>query len=336
MTNNIITCPRCNGKTFVDKNDIIKLGRENLWRPGVCNYCSGTGKVLFEFAMKNPIDSLLLEQPSIDFNLTNKKLLYNINEIFDTEIKNSENRFFQYGNYPELFRIPTDEEVKTYKIYNSEYLFALCLNYDGDDLYHITYDEKNGFFIKNGSSIMNSDFRLKYPIKIADKISEIFGIDYFKEKFIERYNDDYYDYQEASFHQYEDDIEDNIPDVFNPKKDMRLLYKEILAEQYFSDHKEYSKNKFKEFFKKSEIVDFSKIEAFYETKPYTEDFMKFINEINQKANEKRYLFLEFYQSAYIGIIDTKNVSAESSSILLKYGIIYNKMDVSDQVYELLC
>ena len=36
-----IKCPRCNGKAYVDNEDIRRLGMELSWNPGTCRYCNG-------------------------------------------------------------------------------------------------------------------------------------------------------------------------------------------------------------------------------------------------------------------------------------------------------
>ena len=52
-----ITCPRCLGKGHVDEEDIIRLNRQGKWRPGVCAYCSGSGKVSNEVLSRVPVDA---------------------------------------------------------------------------------------------------------------------------------------------------------------------------------------------------------------------------------------------------------------------------------------
>jgi hypothetical protein len=42
---NYMICPRCFGKGFVDLNDIIRLGMEEEWEQGYCDYCDGQGNV---------------------------------------------------------------------------------------------------------------------------------------------------------------------------------------------------------------------------------------------------------------------------------------------------
>ena len=43
---NLVVCPRCYGKAYVDLNDIKRLGMEHTWHhAGPCGYCDGTGRV---------------------------------------------------------------------------------------------------------------------------------------------------------------------------------------------------------------------------------------------------------------------------------------------------
>ena len=336
MKESLKICPRCEGKTYVDNNDIIRLKRERFWSPGICNYCLGKGQVTIEFMEKNAVDSMYIDHFTPE-NLMKIKLELpkELINILDHTSIHREKRFFQYGNYPELFRIANKEETRRYSEFNDqEYLFALCLSFDGDDYYHLVYNiSKKGYYIKNGSNKTKSIDRLKYPIKIADKLFDIFEGSNTTEKLIESDDDEYSNYQESSFHQYE--IEEKIPSLFNPQKDMRIIFKELAPEQYFSDHKEYSVPQFIEFWKKTNLTHFYNIENFYSTKPYTDDYMEMVNSANINAKETRFLFAEFYQSAFIALIDSNRITNENLATLLKYGIIYNKIDVSDEVYKLL-
>lgn len=45
-SDNLVVCPRCYGKAYVDLNDIKRLGMEHKWsHAGPCGYCDGTGRV---------------------------------------------------------------------------------------------------------------------------------------------------------------------------------------------------------------------------------------------------------------------------------------------------
>ena len=45
-SDNLVVCPRCYGKAYVDLNDIKRLGMEHTWsHAGPCGYCDGTGRV---------------------------------------------------------------------------------------------------------------------------------------------------------------------------------------------------------------------------------------------------------------------------------------------------
>ena len=46
ISENLVVCPRCYGKAYVDLNDIKRLGMEHTWHhAGPCGYCDGTGRV---------------------------------------------------------------------------------------------------------------------------------------------------------------------------------------------------------------------------------------------------------------------------------------------------
>ena len=46
ISENLVVCPRCYGKAYVDLNDIKRLGMEYKWHhAGPCGYCDGTGRV---------------------------------------------------------------------------------------------------------------------------------------------------------------------------------------------------------------------------------------------------------------------------------------------------
>jgi hypothetical protein len=42
---NLVDCPRCLGKGYVDEQDIKRLKQELRWQPGTCAYCNAKGKV---------------------------------------------------------------------------------------------------------------------------------------------------------------------------------------------------------------------------------------------------------------------------------------------------
>lgn len=51
-----IECPRCQGKAFVDLDDIRRLNRLLKWVPAPCAYCYGSGRVTKEMLSKVPVD----------------------------------------------------------------------------------------------------------------------------------------------------------------------------------------------------------------------------------------------------------------------------------------
>lgn len=346
MADNLIICPRCNGKTFIDFDDITRLKREKYWKVGKCGYCLGNGKVDADFVKENHPGSFFVIQYTIEEKEEDERIKQNIKQdlpkeilkIIDSEIFSTEKFSFQYGNYPYLFQIADKEKIVTYldlhSLNRNEYLFALCLNYDGDDHYHLIYDYvKKGYYLKNGHRNYKSEDRLKYPIKIGTKLNDIFFDKKIEDQLINVNDATYYNFQENSYYEYE--INEIIPSLFNPQKDMRILFQKLSPESYFTDHKEFSIGEFKNFCNKTGLNNYCNIDTFFDSKPYTSDFMKIINDANIGIGEKRFLFVTFYQSDFKAIIDTKNMKEQDIAILLKYGIIYNKLDVSEDIYRLL-
>ncbi len=55
-----VKCPRCQGKGFVDWDDIRRLNRQLKWVPAPCAYCDATGKVEKELLSKVAVDCMYL------------------------------------------------------------------------------------------------------------------------------------------------------------------------------------------------------------------------------------------------------------------------------------
>lgn len=51
-----LECPRCQGKAFVDWDDIRRLNKVLKWAPGPCAYCYGSGKIDKEMLSKVAVD----------------------------------------------------------------------------------------------------------------------------------------------------------------------------------------------------------------------------------------------------------------------------------------
>jgi serine/threonine protein kinase len=45
LKNELIKCPRCLAKGYVDLDDIVRLGNEEFWLPGPCALCDQSGKI---------------------------------------------------------------------------------------------------------------------------------------------------------------------------------------------------------------------------------------------------------------------------------------------------
>ena len=55
-----IECPRCLGKGYVNKADIIRLDKQLYWAPGDCAYCKKAGKVDASLISKIAADEMYL------------------------------------------------------------------------------------------------------------------------------------------------------------------------------------------------------------------------------------------------------------------------------------
>jgi len=61
MEDVLIDCPRCLGKGFVDKQDVIRLRRMFFWMPGpICAFCNGLKRVNRSFAYRFNADDWFL------------------------------------------------------------------------------------------------------------------------------------------------------------------------------------------------------------------------------------------------------------------------------------
>ncbi|OMQ11275.1 hypothetical protein [[Flexibacter] sp. ATCC 35103] len=56
FSNKNLECPRCQGKAFVDWDDIRRLNKVLKWAPGPCAYCYGSGKIDKEMLSKVAVD----------------------------------------------------------------------------------------------------------------------------------------------------------------------------------------------------------------------------------------------------------------------------------------
>lgn len=80
INNKIIACPRCNGKGFVEADDIKKLDKIHIWAPGECAYCDGFGLI-----KKKKTESLNIDDESHVSKITEKKVRGTIKELLDVE-----------------------------------------------------------------------------------------------------------------------------------------------------------------------------------------------------------------------------------------------------------
>jgi hypothetical protein len=137
-----IECPRCQGKAFVDWEDIRRLDKELKWTPAPCAYCLGSGKVDKEMLTKVPVDYTYL---TID--LTESEM---------EKIKEGDKATLEKGKMRELF---LDDLI--------QYAQHHYLNHKMDaqsiaDLYLKTEDEAAIFSVER-----------KYLIQYVEKIIEL-------------------------------------------------------------------------------------------------------------------------------------------------------------------
>lgn len=59
-----MTCPKCLGKGYVDKNDIERFKMEDWWEMGICDYCSAEGYVPRGYTRKKSIYGNISEEES--------------------------------------------------------------------------------------------------------------------------------------------------------------------------------------------------------------------------------------------------------------------------------
>lgn len=337
----MIDCPKCQAKGYIDKNDIERFQKEDKWIEGKCDYCIGM-KIVPDFYVSQNDPSTFSTLAEI--NKQKEEDLIDYTNILPQEIKlllqyvehNPTLNSFQFGNYPYLFKIATEEDIETYALNKKEeYLVAQCFSVD---FYfcHLVYNfNSKHYYITNIKEGRSKKEKLKKPIKVANTLSELFENKPFERVLVEEYDDEYEDYNSNSYYNYAKDITGKVPDYFIPNKDMRTLYQELSPTSFFSDHKEYSTTLFKEYCDKNGLNEYVDIENFFNYKPQTEDFLNLIQLANDNLNTPKFLFIEFYQSAYVGILNIDCISDYHLSVLLKYGVIYNRIDVPERIYDIL-
>lgn len=82
-------CPRCNGKKFVDWEDIRRLNNLLKWTPGPCAYCNASGK----------IDPEMLSKVAVN----NVYLTFDLPESEMEKIKNGDEKTVEKAKQHELF-----------------------------------------------------------------------------------------------------------------------------------------------------------------------------------------------------------------------------------------
>jgi len=91
-----IKCPRCNGKAYVDNEDIRRLGMELSWNPGTCRYCNGKAIVDEEiikivsvlddpYHLKNDIDSDVSMNIDQDEDVVDEEIIKTVSVLDDPD-----------------------------------------------------------------------------------------------------------------------------------------------------------------------------------------------------------------------------------------------------------
>ena len=90
----LIECPRCLGKGNVDDEDILRLGKKNIWYPDKCALCKGKGKTTKENAVNVSNENIFIsnideknEKKIISKNSSINSKKEMINSIFGKHLK---------------------------------------------------------------------------------------------------------------------------------------------------------------------------------------------------------------------------------------------------------
>lgn len=272
----------------------------------------------------------------------NKSYKIELDKLYSSQNFKEEKTYFQFGNYDYRFKFINDNERKNYDLSNSdEYLVAISLSYDLDDHFHLVYNEKQeAYYIRNGASSSTSQSvggnkRLLKPIKIGKSLIEIFGNEKFYEILEDLNNHEYNLFCEIQFHGGEETMNGPIPSAFIPNEDLRLYVQKTCSNCYLTSHEEYNTKKFTDFLSKKSIDKYFNVDTFFSKRLHPKDFIEVLNKINQDIGRKRFLFIEFFPSGWYAIIDTDDLTKYDFLNYLKLGLIYNKIDIPEEIYEQL-
>ena len=269
--------------------------------------------------------------------VTKRNSMKDLNELYSSEDFKLGKIYFQYGNYPYLFKFADGSEIiASCEMNNTESLIAICLSHGLDDLYYLVYNtDKKGYYLKNGKAIEDKDERLKYPIRMANSLNELFGTKNIETKLIFLKNEEFDYLSEKVYNEYEESIKDNLPSFFIPNQDLRIFFKQNCNTCFFSDHKEINIQRLYDFSKRTSLMTIKEIDDFVMFCPNYKSYMEIVSKANREIGRAKFLYVYFYPSAYHGIINIEDISRETLISLLKYGLIYNKLDIDDKIYQML-
>ena len=101
----VIKCPRCLGKSHVEKKDITRLGMDGLLLVGDCQYCDGVGLVNIK-----KIDSVPIDFVAVDTDIKQQTINMSQEESnYDPKI-NTENKQINIENPNSEFTLNCDYE----------------------------------------------------------------------------------------------------------------------------------------------------------------------------------------------------------------------------------
>ncbi|WP_407030663.1 hypothetical protein [Polluticaenibacter yanchengensis] len=275
-------------------------------------------------------------------NAQNKSFETELAELYSSQNFKEGKMYFQFANYEYLFKFIDENERNKYNLSNpDEYPVAISLSYDLDDYFHLVYNEKQeAYYIRNGFSTdtpqtIGGNKRLLKPIKVGKSLSEIFGSENFYDNLTTLNDQEYSLYCERQFYGGIERVNDKIPKAFVPNEDLRLFIQRTYPDCYLTSHEEYNTKNFIAYVNKKSIKEYFDIDSFFSKKLHPKHFIEVLNTINNDLGKQRFLFVEFFPSGWYAIVDAEEIPKTLLADYLKYGLIYNKIEVSEEIYELL-
>ncbi|MGG5507270.1 MULTISPECIES: hypothetical protein [unclassified Myroides] len=275
-------------------------------------------------------------------NAQDKSYKTELEKLYSSQNFKEGKSYFQFGNFDYRFKFINENERKSYDLSNTdEYLVAISLSYDLDDHFHLVFNEKqDAYYIRNGSSSstpqsVGGEKRFLKPIKVGKTLSEIFGCENFYDLLIDLNDQEYHLYCERQFYGGIERVNDEIPKAFVPNEDLRLYIQRTNPDCYLTSHEEYNIKNFTAYVDKKSIKEYFDIDSFFSKKLHPKHFIEVLNKINHDLGRQRFFFVEFFPSGWYAIVDTDEIPKTLLADYLKYGLIYNKIDIPEETYELL-